>query len=221
MGITDFCFSFCCEKVGSKLLGVECSSLLFCFTEEYTFLCFQVIFCFLFNYHTEVNLFSFSWGNGDSIHLRLVLVNKLFMCRIFPCSVVRYHCSGSLLLAWAVCYISHNNMLNDLFWKIRSTWFGKKCELHQRQGSRRGLPLVWGAGYVKEDPAWLHGSTMWGRRTWCNSEVLVLEGCRFLICTREWLNLKGFRSDAKLVFSFQLIKTPDLCKEKITYWSVT
>lgn len=124
MGITDFCFSCCCEKLGSKLLGVEWSSLLFCFTEEYTFHYFQVIFCFLFNYHTEVNLFSFSWGDRDSIHLWLVLVNKLFMCRIFPCSVVKYHCSGLLLLAWTVHYIFHNNMLNDLFWKIRSTWFG-------------------------------------------------------------------------------------------------
>lgn len=123
MGITDFSFSCCCEEPGSKLLRVEWNSLFFCFIEEYTFLYFQVIFCFFSNYHTEVNLFSFSWGDGDSIHLWMVLVNELFMCRISPCSVVKYHCSASLLLAWTAHYIFHNNIRNDLFWKIRGTWF--------------------------------------------------------------------------------------------------
>lgn len=204
MGITDFCFSFCCEKAGSKLLGVEWSSLLFCFTGEYTFLYFQVIFCFLFNYHTKVNLFSLSWGSGDSIHLQLVLVNKLFMCRISPRSVVRYQCSGSLLPAWAVRYISHNSTLKDLFWQIRSTWLGKMWAA-PGSGLPQGSPLGLGSGICEGIPSvapWEYNvrkeNLVWLRSTG------TLRLTIFNLYTCEWLNLKDFRSEAKLNFWFSV-----------------
>lgn len=202
MGITDFWFSFCCEKVGGKLLGVEWSSLLFCFTGEYTFPYFQVIFCFLFNYHTEVNLFSFSWGSGDGIHLQVLLVNKLFMCRTFPCSMVRYQCSGSLLLAWAVRCVSHNNTSNDLFWKIRSTWFGKMWAA-PGTGLSQGSPLGLGSKIWEGIPS----MAPWEYNVRKENLVQLISAGTwrlplFNLYTCEWLNLKDFGSEAKLIFWF-------------------
>lgn len=147
MGITDFWFSWCYEKLGSELLGVKWSSLFLCFIEEYAFLHFQAVFCFLFNYHTGVSLFSFSWGAGDSVHLWMVLVNKLFICRVSPCSVVSI--TAQPLYCQPELHITSftTTQLNDLFWKIRGTWFGlvERNVSCDRGGAPAGSPCSGGA----------------------------------------------------------------------------
>lgn len=169
MGITGFSFSCCCEKLGSKLLGVEWSRLLFCFSKEYTFLYFQVIFCFLFNYHAEANLFSFSRGDGTAY------VGDRFWW-------INYSCAERSPPLWlGITAQAPHRQLSCAFHlsQQHAPWFilkdqkhlvwvrGMKRELWQRQCSRRALPLGRAGGQAKADPARLHGSTMWGGRSWC------------------------------------------------------
>lgn len=158
---------------------------------------FQLIFCFLFNYHTEVNLFSFSWGDRDSIHLCLVLVDKLFMCRIFPCSVVSIaslNCTSHLSQQHAKLFIlkDQKNLVWKEIWAVIEAVLPQGSLLVLGSGICEGRPSVAPQEYSvrKEKLVQLRSTGIW-----------KLQPLKLFVC--EWLDLKDlcfkFRSHAKLI----------------------